>query len=99
MDLRCTAVGNGVKLQNDILERFQSKVLRIITDAPWYVPNTMKRRDVRVLLVRQVVNNYSITYRHRLNNHPNRLAKTLFLGFTLNRRIKEYYPADLPTRL
>ena len=25
----------------DILERFQSKVLRIITDAPCYVPNTM----------------------------------------------------------
>ena len=25
----------------DILERFQSKVLRIITDAPWYVPNTI----------------------------------------------------------
>jgi len=30
----------------DILERFQSKVLCIITDAPWYVPNaiTFKRR-------------------------------------------------------
>ena len=25
----------------DILERFQSKVLRVITDAPWYVPNTI----------------------------------------------------------
>jgi len=23
----------------ETLERFQSKVLRIITDAPWYVPN------------------------------------------------------------
>jgi hypothetical protein len=61
----------------DILERFQSKVrvLRIITDAPWYVPNTMIRRDLQVLPVRQEVRNYSITYRHRLENHPNRLAK------------------------
>jgi hypothetical protein len=25
----------------DILERFQSKVLRIITDAPWYMSNMM----------------------------------------------------------
>jgi hypothetical protein len=39
----------------DILERFQSKDLRIITDAPWYVPNTMIRRDLRFLPVRQEV--------------------------------------------
>jgi hypothetical protein len=25
----------------EILERFQSKVLHLITDAPWYVPNTI----------------------------------------------------------
>ena len=37
----------------EILERFQSKVLRIITDAPWYVPNTMLRRDLQVLSVKQ----------------------------------------------
>jgi hypothetical protein len=26
----------------EILERFQSKALRMIVDAPWYVPNTVK---------------------------------------------------------
>jgi hypothetical protein len=25
----------------EILERFQSKVLRMIVDAPWYVPNSL----------------------------------------------------------
>jgi hypothetical protein len=25
----------------EILERFQSKALRMIVDAPWYVPNTL----------------------------------------------------------
>jgi hypothetical protein len=82
----------------DILERFQSKVLGIITDAPWYVPNTTIRRDVQVLPVRQEVRNFSITYRHRLDNHPNRLAKSLFPGPAVNRRLKRCYPADLPTR-
>jgi hypothetical protein len=67
----------------DILERFQSKVLRIITDAPWYVPNTMIRRDLQVLPVRQVMN-YSISYRHRLENHPKRLAISLFPGLVLS---------------
>jgi hypothetical protein len=37
----------------DILERFQFKVLRIITDAQRYVPKTMIRRDLQVLSVRQ----------------------------------------------
>jgi hypothetical protein len=59
----------------DILERFQSKDLRIITDAPWYVPNTVIRRDLRFLPVRQEVKDYSITYRHRLDNHPNSVLK------------------------
>jgi hypothetical protein len=27
-----------------ILERFQSKALRMIVDAPWYVPNTVIRK-------------------------------------------------------
>jgi hypothetical protein len=30
----------------EILERFQSKALRVIVDAPWYVPNTVIRRDL-----------------------------------------------------
>jgi hypothetical protein len=82
----------------DILERFQSKVLRIITDAQRYVPNTMTRRDLQVLPVRQEVRNYSITYRHRLDNHPNRLPKSLFPGPTLKRQLKRCHPADLQTR-
>jgi hypothetical protein len=29
----------------EILERFQSKILRIIVNAPWYVPNSLIRKD------------------------------------------------------
>jgi hypothetical protein len=32
----------------EILERFQSKALRLIIDAPWYVPNAIIRRDLQV---------------------------------------------------
>jgi hypothetical protein len=31
----------------EILERFQSKALGMIVDAPWYVPNTVIRRDLQ----------------------------------------------------
>jgi hypothetical protein len=30
----------------EILERFQSKVLRLIVNAPWYVPNSVIRKDL-----------------------------------------------------
>jgi hypothetical protein len=35
------------------VEIFQSKVLRIITDAPRYVPNAVIQRGLKVLSVRQ----------------------------------------------
>ena len=53
--------------------------------------------DLQVLSVRQEVHNYSVTYRHRLNDHPNNLAKSLFQRPNYNRRLKRYYPADLAT--
>jgi hypothetical protein len=32
----------------EILERFQSKALSMITGAPWYVPNTVRRKDLQI---------------------------------------------------
>jgi hypothetical protein len=32
----------------EILEHFQSKTLRMIVDAPWYVPNTAIRMDLQI---------------------------------------------------
>ena len=90
--------GSASNSNLEILERFQSKGLRIITEAPRYVPNAVIKRDVQVLTVRQEVRNYSVTYRQRLDDHPNSLAQSLFQRPTYNRRLKRYYPADLATR-
>jgi hypothetical protein len=49
----------------EILERFQSKALRMIVDAPWYVPNTVIRRDLQILRVKEEIRRYSA--------HPNDL--------------------------
>jgi len=53
-------------------------VLWILTDAQWCVPNAVIKRDLQVLTVRQEVRNYSVTYRQRLDDHPNSLAKNYF---------------------
>jgi hypothetical protein len=36
----------------EILARFQSKALRMIVDAPWYVLNTVIRRDLQTPTVK-----------------------------------------------
>ena len=79
--------GSASNSNIEILEIFQSKVLRIITDAPWCVPNEVIIRDLQVLSVRQEVQNYSVTYRQRLNDHPNSLAKSLFRRPNYNCRL------------
>jgi hypothetical protein len=41
------------------LERFQSKTLRMIVDAPWYVPNAVIRRDLQIPTVKEEIQRYS----------------------------------------
>jgi hypothetical protein len=61
----------------EILERFQSKALRMIVDAPWYVPNTVIRRDLQTLTVKKEIRRYSCQYSARLSAHPDDLAVNL----------------------
>ena len=61
----------------DILEKSQPKVLRIITDAPCYVPNAVIKHDLQVPTVRKEVRTCSVTYHARLKGHPNDLATSL----------------------
>jgi len=81
----------------EILERFQSKVLRIITDAPRYVPNTIFKSDLQIPAVKQEARKFSAKYRKRLDTHPNNLANTLFQEQFGTRRLKRLYPTDLVT--
>jgi hypothetical protein len=44
------------------LERFQSKALCMIVDEPWYVPNTVIRRDLQTPTVKVEIRRYSSQY-------------------------------------
>jgi hypothetical protein len=61
----------------EILERFQSKALRMIVDAPWYVPNTVIRRDLQITTVKEKNRRYSSQYSACLSAHPNDLIVNL----------------------
>jgi len=89
--------GNASNSNLEILEWFQSKVLHIITDAPWYVPNIIIKCHLQIPKVKQEAWKFSSNYRKRLDTHPNNLANTLFKEQFGTRRLKRLYPTDLVT--
>jgi hypothetical protein len=58
----------------EILERFQSKVLRLIVDAPWYVSNSFIRKDLQIPTVEEEISRFSSLYAVRLRAHTNELT-------------------------
>jgi hypothetical protein len=81
----------------EILERFQSKTLRIIVDAPWYVPNNHIRRDLQMPSVKEEICRYSNQYSTRLTTQPNDQILTL-MEIPGNRCLRRHVPNDLPNR-
>jgi hypothetical protein len=73
----------------EILEIFQSKTLRMITDAPWYVTNALLRRDLHIPSVKEEIQG--------LNSHPNLLTAN-FKKQPTNRRLRRILPTDLSTK-
>jgi hypothetical protein len=43
----------------EIMECFQSKALRLITDAPWYVPNSVIRNDLQIPTIKEEITGLS----------------------------------------
>jgi hypothetical protein len=81
----------------EILERFQPKALRMIVDAPWYMPNTVIRRDLQIPTVKGEIRRYSSQYSARLSAHPNYLIVNL-TELPDNRRLRRHLPNYMPTR-
>lgn len=76
-----------------VLQRSQSKILRAITDAPWYVTNQMLHNDLGIPFVQDVIRDRSIKHHNRLEHHPNTLLHPLLVN--RNKRLKRCWPADL----
>jgi hypothetical protein len=81
----------------EILERFQPKALRMIEDAPWYVPNAVIRRNLQTPTVKEEVYRYSSQYSALLSAHPNGLVVNQ-VELPENRRLRTHLTNDLPTR-
>jgi hypothetical protein len=77
----------------EILEHFQSKVLRLIVDAPWYVSNSVIHNDLQIPTVKEEISRFSSLYDVRISVHPNELIASL-TETPINRRLRRYWPHD-----
>jgi hypothetical protein len=78
-----------------IIQRLQSKILRYITNAPWYVSNFTLHTDLRIPFVTTEINRLSLLYHQRLVGHHNDLISTMSIPPTYARRLKRQWMSDL----
>jgi len=77
-----------------ILQKTQSSILRMVTDAPWYVTNLTLHGDLKIPFVRDVITDRYAKHRWKLVTHPNLTLQQL-LDANQPRILKRTRPSDL----
>jgi len=86
--------GCASKSNLSVIQRYQSKLLRTITNAPWYVTNQTLHSDLRIPYVHSVLQDYIHKHRSALEVHSNPLVEPL-LHTTHTRRLKRRWTFDV----
>ncbi|GBP00744.1 Probable RNA-directed DNA polymerase from transposon X-element [Eumeta japonica] len=76
------------------LQRRQSKILRLITCAPWYIRNNNIHKDLNITTIREEIKKSCTSYTAKVTDHPNPFARDLLL-FEGHRRLKRVHTFDL----
>jgi hypothetical protein len=85
--------GCASKSNISVMQRYQSKLLRTITNAPWYVTNQTLHSDLRIPYVRSVLQDYIHKHRSALEVHSNLFVEPV-LHTTHTRRLKRRWTFD-----
>ena len=70
-----------------IIQWLQSKILRSITNAPWYVSNSTIHNDLHIPFVATEISSLSFLYHQRLAGHHNALITAMTIQPTIVRRL------------
>jgi hypothetical protein len=89
--------GCSSKSNVNIIQRFQSKSLRMIAGAPWYVSNQSLHADLKIATVEEERQKRVDVHFQRLQEHDNRLANAL-AAVRNPKRLKRLWPCDLKGR-
>ena len=86
--------GCASKSSQAILQKAQLKILRMITNAPWYVSNSTLHEDLKIPYFKEVIFEKYTKDDRKLETHPNPLLHPL-LDIGQPRRLKRTQPVDL----
>jgi len=86
--------GCATKSNITVIQRYQSKILRTITNAPWYVSNQTLHSDLHIPHVRTVFRERTATHHTTLNSRPNPLMEEPPVHPPNNRRLKRRWTFD-----
>jgi hypothetical protein len=78
-----------------ILQTYQSKTLRFMANAPWYISSQTLHDDLNIPFIKDVIHSQATKYRNRNTNHINELAAALTDVPPVVRRLKKQWPEDL----
>jgi hypothetical protein len=91
-------MGDILQFQHRILQRFQSKTLRSILNAPWYVNDHRIHEDLQMNTVLSEIKMWSAKYLSRLENHTTAPAVNLLDNNETTHRLKRYIVLTVPDR-
>jgi hypothetical protein len=94
-DIQLWGTTSNSNIEN--LKRFQSKVLRLIVDAPWYMSNSVIHQDLQIPTVKEEISQFCSHYDVPISVHPNELIASLTEP-PIHRRLRQYWPHDLLVR-
>jgi hypothetical protein len=76
-------------------QTFQSKTLRKLASAPWYISNVALHNDLRIPYVTEVIRTYAKNHKNRTAQNKNQLIRALFNRPEIGRRHNRMWPEDL----
>jgi hypothetical protein len=79
----------------NVIQRFQSKTLRTIVDAPWYVSNLTLHNDLKIHFVKNEILRMADRYKDQTANHDNELIEELNTNGPVIRRLNRTWPQDI----
>ena len=82
----------------EIIQRFQSKTLRMMANAPWFVTNNTLHNVLKIPYVLSEIKKFTNQYLQRLSDNVNPLAISLLNDSDEVCRLKRYHVLDLPFR-
>lgn len=68
-------------------------MLRIVTNAPWYITNEILHCDL-IPLMKEAIKSMTEAYRGRILDHPNKLTHQLMANIPYTQRLKKKIPSD-----